>query len=453
MPLGAFRLNGIAKHFSPGGPVVTGWNAYTGAEDGALHSFSDTTYGIGGIHADLITPNKILFVTSGNNNIANQNRVYEITWDSNYNITRTFKHAIDVPNIRSSGNYINYNQLVKFYVNRLHLDPAQSGFASMSACQEGTGGGNQRLNYAFYTTNGSGNVITTKTIGFGTFNGGFLAFRQIPSYATDSTYVYIGNTQGGGGGSNNTNYIGSMRFNKSTGEGDFAYDTIDNDGRGSQNDGNRHPIPLTSTLDASNFADPIILTFQGVIQNAATPGVEFNALSITNYPAATEIFRSTIVEMPDSERNIPWHSHYNFDKPGYQLFSIGRTNPDQRFALVKANENGTNSPNFSFSSLTSLPYVFDGYANTRNWTTNLTDDQGIVFFLNDNGTNNTVKMCALNINYNTLTLDTETDPFDITTQQSGVGKDLTSVIIDDNTIFVSWCDTVDNVYAKIIRKA
>lgn len=452
MPLGAFRLNSIAR---PSGPNVTGWNAWTGAEDGNVLTWQDTTYGVGGIHADLATPNKILLITSGNNNVANQNRLYEITWDSNYNLTRTFKDYINQPNYRSGGNYFGANLLTKFYVQRTHENASQNGYVFIQQTQEGTGGGSQRMEYMTYSTVGSTNTITKKFIGAGVMNGAYYAARQIPSYAEDSTYFYVLITAGGGGGSNNTNYITSFRVNKSTGQLDGAYDQTNNDGRGREDDGRRHPILMNATKNTSGVSDPLILTYQGEVQNAGTTGVEFNALAITSYPSSTKTFTGNVVEMPDPVYNISWHNHYNFDKPGYQLYAIHAANPVMYFNLVKADENGTSSPTISFSNQrVELNYLTGSFPTYQNYVTSLGDEQGLVFFLQQNGNTMDVKMSALNVDYSTMTLEKEVEAFSIIDPiTAGDAYDICTVRIDDDTHFVAWSDLSDNVFAKIIRKA
>ncbi len=48
-------------------------------------------------------------------------------------------------------------------------------------------------------------------------SGGFMPINIIPTHQIDNSYFYVGFRTSGGGGSNSTNYINIMRFNKDSG--------------------------------------------------------------------------------------------------------------------------------------------------------------------------------------------------------------------------------------------
>ncbi len=165
-------LSGSYAYSSCSVSEYDGWNKYTGSGDGSISSLTDNTYGIGSISVEMATPNKALLVTGGNKQVANSIRIYEVTWNSNYDLSINYRESMNFENIqygmiaRPTTEYRIGNQQIVIDVKRLHSEVNQNGYILVAIIQEGLGGGTHRMNYSIFSTNATNDSLSTLYNGY-----------------------------------------------------------------------------------------------------------------------------------------------------------------------------------------------------------------------------------------------------------------------------------------------
>lgn len=456
MPIGAFKLNSIGKYLEPSAPLGTGWGAYTGSQDGPVLVTTDTTFGIGEFNADLMNSNTVLVGYGGTANIANNQRIGRFTWDANNNLTYTFIEGMNRPNPRSTGNYITYNAPS---IARLTYNPAANGYIYAGSVAEGTGGGNQSMFYGLYSyTTGSNSPTRLNSNIWAGYNGQLAPFQIIPVYGRVSSGSgrFVA-SMSGGGGSNNTNYVSYWSYNQSTGALTKRVDTGLNSGA-RYDDGNRHPIGITTELNASNNTDGISVTYSSA--NVYAPQRYFGDASTTSNYSSTPTWAPTNA----TAYNRGGFNKHHISQAGQQLFLWGNESGKERFYYGKARwSSETTASNLYFSTTYAEFTVTDATYNTLvdYGTTLPSTTEGISVFAMRNSGNTAyqIKLAAMNIvpqigNTNTPSISSNGSVLNITnTNRNGSISQVKCITIDSNRVLVIWIEDLTKLCAKIIKKA
>ena len=464
MPLGAFRLNGLARYIVPEGPIGTGWGAYTGSQDGNIFTLNDTTYGAFPVGADLITPNAVLVSYGGTANGPNNCRIGRFTWDANNNLTHTLISSINRQNQRSPANYLT-GQAFGPSVRRLTADPSQNGYVIIVNMSEGGTSGFADVHYALYSINASTNALTqlanTRVRPGGGM--GFLTPNVVPTYGRVSSGVGRFNiVAGGAGGSNSVNILHSMTYNQSTGA-IINYNEVGIVTGSRADDGARHPINSVTNIVNGN-ADPMMVTFgNGLPANNFRPvrfyGSAFNpALSDNSTDQWSPGTTSRARIFPDK---------HHISRPGQQLYQWGQETVDgiiyQRMFYGKTRYVSESAPARFFPSSSYVDAaVYDAtYTTFVDYCTCLpSTTEGVAFYAvrNSGNTGFKIKMVAYDINpeFNNNDAPSITpngSVMDVTGGEiTGTLGQIKCVDIDSNRILVTWSQDNNKLRAKIVRK-
>lgn len=464
MPLGAFRLNGIARYLQDGGaPGAIGWGAYNGSLDGNILTVTDTTHGVFPVAADLMTSNAVLVSYGGTVNIANNCRVGTLVWDSNNNLTYTFTLGINRANQRSSGNFLTGHAFGPS-VRRLTADPSQNGYIIIANMSEGGTGGNADVHYALLSTNASNNTTTTLANTRVRPGGGmgFLTCNVIPIYGRVSSGVgRWALVAGGGGGGNSVNTLHSMTYNQSNGAIVNRNEVRLVTGVRAD-DGARHPINSITDINSGN-TDPMMVTFgNGLAANTFQPIRFFGAAS---NPASFD--RTTDLWSPGTtSRARIFPDKHHISRPGQQLYLWGQETEGgvlyQRMFYGKTKYVSENAGARFIPSTTYVDAaVYDAtYTTFVDYCTCLpSTTEGVAFYVVRNSTSTSYKilMVAYDIgpelgNLNTPTIGANGSVMEIGTF-NGFARQIKCVDLDSDRILISWSEDDTKLKSKIVRKA
>lgn len=469
MPLGTFRLNGIAKLFSPSGPVGTGWGAYNGSLDGAIFTRTDTTYGVTAFGADLMTPNAVLNAYAGNVNIANNCRIGRFTWDANNNLTYTFIVGNNRENQRSLGNFLQ-GQLFTPSVRRLTQNPAVNGEIMVATISEGGTGGNADVHYALFSYTASTNATTQRanTRVRPANSIGPLTGHILPVYGrvfnNNNSLRCFTLVSGGGGGGNSVNSIRPLTYNPTTGAlgnptGTTSINLFGANNGSRPDDGTRHPINSITDV-VNNNTDPMVVTFgNGIGANQFRPLRAFG-----NFAGSD---KTTDQWAPDiTNRSRIFQDRHHISRPGQQLYLWGQENVGgvlyQRMFYGKT-KYVSESAGARFIPATTYvdAAVYDATHTTFvDYCTCLpSTTEGVAFYVVRNSTSTSYKilMVAYDIdpqigNLNTPIIGSNGPVLTVGTF-NGFVLQIKCVDIDSNRILLMWTEDNTKLRAKIVRKA
>jgi hypothetical protein len=261
----------------------------------------------------------------------------------------------------------------------------------------------------------------------------------------------------GGGGSNNTNYTSFWSYNQTTGALIKRVETGLNSGA-RFDDGNRHPIGMTTEVNGSGNTDAISVTRSGV--NTFAPQRYFgDANSTSNYS-------STPTWSPSGATayNRGGFGRHHISQPGQQLFLWGNEAGKERFYYGKARYNSESAASNLYFSTTFAEFtVTDATYNTAvDYVTTIpSTTEGVSSFAvrNSGNTAYQIKLLPMTIdpqlgNATTPSISANGNALAITnTSRSGVLNQVKCVTIDSDRILLIWIEDLTKLCAKIVRKA